>query len=267
MTRAEPVLLLQLAGPLQSWGVRSQFNRRDTASEPTKSGIVGLLAAALGRERDEPIDDLTALRLAVRTDQPGTLLRDYHTAADYREKPLPSAQVTKKGDQKPTSPAKWTQVTQRFYLQDAVFLAALQGPGELLDRLDRAVRAPRFPLALGRRSCPPGRPVALGLETREEELEDVLRRVPWLAGRPAVSAYVRNAAQPERIQLSATIEDLRGDEESPDVPVTFDPPHRRMTTRQVRRLSLTVPTGLDPRPESDPHRGRPPHDPFALLGW
>jgi CRISPR system Cascade subunit CasD len=266
VTEPEAVLLLQLAGPLQSWGVHSQFNRRDTASEPTKSGIVGLLAAALGREREEPIGDLCALRLAVRADQPGSLLRDYHTAADYRGGPLPSAQVNKKGIQKPTSPPKSTHETWRFYLQDAVFLAALQGPRDLVERLDHALRAPRFPLALGRRSCPPSRPVALGLHT-DGELEDALRHVPWLAGGPTAAAYARDAATPERIQLAAAIEDPRGEEAATDVPVSFDPPRRSMAARRIRRLSISVPTGLETPATSGSRRRRLPHDPFALLGW
>lgn len=41
-------LLLRLAAPLQSWGSDSKFETRKTGREPTKSGVVGLLAAALG---------------------------------------------------------------------------------------------------------------------------------------------------------------------------------------------------------------------------
>ena len=54
----EPGLLLRLAGPLQSWGMLSHFNERDTARFPTRSGVIGLLAAALGIARDEPLDGL-----------------------------------------------------------------------------------------------------------------------------------------------------------------------------------------------------------------
>ena len=42
------VLLVRLAGPMQSWGSQSRFSHRDTEREPTKSGVVGLLSAALG---------------------------------------------------------------------------------------------------------------------------------------------------------------------------------------------------------------------------
>ena len=51
------VLLLRLAGPMQSWGVESRFTVRDTGLEPSKSGVVGLLCAALGRRRDADIAD------------------------------------------------------------------------------------------------------------------------------------------------------------------------------------------------------------------
>src|SRR5215475_868070 len=142
-------LVLRLAGPLQSWGGRSQYNRRETFGEPTKSGIVGLLAAAQGRRRCDPIEDLLDLRMAVRTDQPGSLLRDYHTVSDYRGRPLLSAGIGGRGQQEPTSPRKYTHVTERFYLQDAVFVAAVGGPASTLSALRGAVGQPAFPLALG----------------------------------------------------------------------------------------------------------------------
>ena len=73
------VLLLKLAGPLQSWGADSRFTERKTRHEPTKSGVIGLLAAALGRRRTEPVDDLASLRFGVRIDQPGHYECDFQT--------------------------------------------------------------------------------------------------------------------------------------------------------------------------------------------
>ena len=73
---SDSCLVLRLAGPLQSWGSSSQFNRRETDDRPTKSGVIGLLAAAQGRRRSDPIEDLVDVKLAVRVDQPGSLLRD-----------------------------------------------------------------------------------------------------------------------------------------------------------------------------------------------
>ena len=71
-------LLLRLAAPLQAWGINSKFDIRKTEREPSKSGVVGLLAAALGRRRDESLDDLTALTFGIRSDKEGELLKDFH---------------------------------------------------------------------------------------------------------------------------------------------------------------------------------------------
>ncbi len=73
-------LLLRCVAPLQAWDTQSRFGVRTTGREPSKSGIVGLLCAALGRPRWQPIDDLAALKMAVRVDKEGHVLRDFHTA-------------------------------------------------------------------------------------------------------------------------------------------------------------------------------------------
>ncbi|MFD7586139.1 type I-E CRISPR-associated protein Cas5/CasD [Kitasatospora sp. NPDC059811] len=281
----QAVLVLRLAGPLQSWGDRSAFNRRDTPPQPTKSGVVGLLAAAAGLPREADITGLVGLRLGVRIDQPGTLLRDYHTVSDYRGRPLPQSGVNAKGVQKPTSPAKDTHVTHRYYLQDAVFVAAVQGPAGLVATLAEAIRRPAFPLALGRRSCVPTQPIALGT-VRTGALEDVLADEPWQAGTAAKAAYRRRAERgpdpfsPHRIDLAATFDDPAGDDTLQDVPRSFAPRERGFTTRRIRHAWLNVPTGLAPSalsaasiPRTPPTTTAQPataaggHDPFALLGW
>ncbi|MFJ3840587.1 type I-E CRISPR-associated protein Cas5/CasD [Streptomyces sp. NPDC090054] len=257
------VLLLRLAAPLQSWGDRSTFNRRETRPEPTKSGIVGLLAAASGRPRHAPLDDLAGLALGIRIDQPGTLLRDYHTVSDYRGQPLLSAAVTAKGRQKPTSPAKHTHITQRFYLQDAIFLAAVEGPLGLITTLEHAMAHPAFPLALGRRSCAPTQPLSLGQRTGH--LEDVLRQEPWQAAPAVRKRWGRQNGDAAHIDLPATLDDPAGDEVRDDVPLSFAPQSRTFTTRRTRHTYLHSPTGLTPDPARPGNPGG--HDPFALLGW
>ncbi|MBN6050776.1 type I-E CRISPR-associated protein Cas5/CasD, partial [Nonomuraea sp. RK-328] len=260
MSASHSTLVLRLGGPLQSWGDRSAFNRRDTRPEPTKSGILGLLAAASGRTREEPLDDLLGLQLGVRVDQPGSLLRDYHTVSDYRGRPLPQAGVSAKGLQKPTSPAKYTHVTQRFYLQDAVFLAVVHGPTPMLEVLAEAVRRPAFPLALGRRSCVPTQPLFLAL--RSDPLLEVLRTEPWQATDTAKQLYARDRGRPATIDVSATVDDPDGDDSLHDVPRSFAPRERSFSSRRVRHEWVTLPTGFA-------NAGAVPqsHDPFALLGW
>ncbi|MFJ8334402.1 CRISPR-associated protein Cas5 [Streptomyces sp. NPDC094437] len=88
------VLLLRLAGPLQSWGTGSSrfAARRDSHSRPTKSAVIGMCAAALGlprtmglRQPDQRQPELTRLGelartlFGVRADHPGVPVRDYHT--------------------------------------------------------------------------------------------------------------------------------------------------------------------------------------------
>src|SRR5262245_45694114 len=84
-------LLLRLAGPMQSWGTDSRFSVRDTGLEPSKSGVIGLLCAALGKPRVEQPGDgqptlakLSALRMGVRVDREGVMRRDFHTAGGSR---------------------------------------------------------------------------------------------------------------------------------------------------------------------------------------
>ncbi|MFA1549906.1 type I-E CRISPR-associated protein Cas5/CasD [Actinomadura chokoriensis] len=259
--RGTTVLALRLAGPLQSWGDSSAFNRRETRPEPTKSGVLGLLAAAAGRPREHPLDDLIALRLGVRVDQPGTILRDYHTVSDHRGRPLPQSGVTAKGVQKPTSPAKYTHVTQRFYLQDAVFVAAVAGDEPLIGSLANAVTNPAFPLALGRRACVPTQPISLGLH--DGDLKEVLTTLPWQASQYARDKHGSRNGNPSHIRLPVTLEADDGDDIQHDVPLSFDPRSRQFTSRCVRHDWVSVPTGL-PAPSSADGGG---HDPFALLGW
>lgn len=156
-------LLLQLAGPMQSWGTTSRFDERDTQLEPSKSGVLGLVCAALGRDRSEPVDDLASLRMGVRVDREGVLMRDYQTATGVMI-------ATGKAD------LGRTVVSPRYYLADAAFLVGLEGDDrQLLETIQDALKHPVWPLSLGRKSFPPGLPVWFPGGLREEGLETALR--------------------------------------------------------------------------------------------
>ncbi len=160
-------LLLRLAGPLQSWGYRSRFSDRDTGLEPTKSGVIGLLCCALGRNRSESPKDLASLKMHVRVDRQGTLLTDFHTAGGglfrgSRKYFAPTSSGTK---------GKNPVVTERHYLQDASFLVALEGDEDLLTKIAKTLEDPFWPLSLGRRSCPPSEPVFVDKMDRDGESE------------------------------------------------------------------------------------------------
>ncbi|NLG51541.1 MAG: type I-E CRISPR-associated protein Cas5/CasD [Chloroflexi bacterium] len=212
-------LLLRLVGPLQAWGVQSRFAVRDTGREPSKSGVVGLLAAALGRTRDRPVDDLAALRMAVRVDQEGRILRDWHVAGvgGY----LKASGAVERANVIPST---------RYYLTDARFLVGLEGDdADLLARLHVALRDPVWPLFLGRKACVPGEPVWLCDGLQPDALLDALKDYPWLGSDPR--------KYPERVRL--VVEDADGPEVRPDQPLSFA--ERQFAPRRVRTCLVDAP--------------------------
>jgi len=206
-------LLLRLASPLQSWGCDDKFIRRGTTHEPTKSGVIGLLAAALGRSRESDLSDLTMLKFGVRSDQPGQLLRDYHTACFDKKKP--------------------PYVTERYYLSDAVFLVGLEGDDGLLQRLDEALNEPAFPLFLGRRSCPPSGRISLGV--RKSPLKQALHEESWQAS----LWYQKRSSDNPRLTLTLDAEKTSAYTRR-DTPLSFDQSHRKYVLRHVEEKAEAV---------------------------
>ncbi|MET9512772.1 type I-E CRISPR-associated protein Cas5/CasD [Streptomyces flavidovirens] len=258
------VLTLRLAGPLQSWGVGSRHNIRTTLPYPSKSGIVGLLAAACGIPRDgSPSDttnvtlaDLAALRLAVRADQPGELLVDYHTVSGASHAPAePAQQRLPTADDGRLQAKDSTKITRRHYLSDATFTAYLEGDLDLLTTVAHAVRRPRFPLFLGRRSCPPSKPLFLGIE-HQTDLDHALRTTPWQTTGHAIARH-HAQGQVSSVRLDTVTEDPTGTDVLPDQPLASAPPFRHQyTERPIRHGHITLP--LSPHDTA--------HDPFDLLG-
>jgi CRISPR system Cascade subunit CasD len=239
-------LLLRLAAPLQSWGSDSKFEIRKTNREPTKSGIIGLLAAALGiaRDDDQAIQRLNGLRFAVRVDQEGQLLMDYHTANN----PAP-AQIreSRKLGKTPNPP----YVTRRYYLADAIFLVGLESKDErMLQQLQQALTHPAYPLFLGRRSCPPTLPFYLGIRPTDlfETLEKEPSQVPaWRHHQPVKTRIVADA-----------IPSQPGVAPRQDLPISFSPIHRQFGFRPVREFQIQLVSGPVSQSETS-------HDPFVEL--
>ena len=71
---------------MQSWGTSSHFETRTTDYYPSKSAVIGIIAASFGykRDNDEKIQKLNELNFAIRIDQPGVLAKDYHIATKYK---------------------------------------------------------------------------------------------------------------------------------------------------------------------------------------
>ncbi|MEE1756495.1 type I-E CRISPR-associated protein Cas5/CasD [Streptomyces sp. SP18CS02] len=201
--------LIQLGGPLQSWGEHSAFNDRDTVAHPTRSGLIGMIASALGISRDEAVTDpagdgeptpfsrLGQLRFTVRHDRPGVRMRDFHTVGGGlpAHRTVPTAKGGRRGA------GQTTIVSERHYLADAVFTVAVTAPGApdaagLTTACARALAAPHWPLHLGRRSCPPGAALVLAARV-PDPVTELLARVPLARPRPGTPHHPAPDADPE----------------------------------------------------------------------
>ena len=210
-------LLLRLAGPLQSWGTDSKFDVRRTGREPSKSGVIGMVAAALGiqREEGERIRELAGLRFGVRADREGKLLRDYQTVKAKQNKIY--------------GPTKdMAYVTTRYYLSDAAFVIGLEGERDLLEEIRDALHHPYYPLYLGRRSCPPTGKLVIGIE--DLSLEDALKGAPFLSDPSEKNGPVR------------MVTEVCGESETGrlvhDQPVSFSQQSREFAFRRVRETTF-----------------------------
>ncbi|MFG1918083.1 type I-E CRISPR-associated protein Cas5/CasD [Micromonospora sp. NPDC048898] len=239
-------LLIRLAGPLQSWGDHSTFTERDTRAYPTRSALIGLIAAALGRHREHPIDDgdhdLGALQFTIRVDRPGTPLVDFHTVGGG----LPPARtvMTASGTRRPAATA--TIVSRRRYLSDAVFTVAATGALPTLTAIAAALDQPVWAPYLGRRSCPAEAPLLLH-GPGPNAVHDLYHRVPLARRAPRQPAsdvdvdFVVEHPPPSSDARQLMVN---------DIPVTFHPKHRRYLSRTIwvthHRMATELCAGLGP---------------------
>lgn len=159
-------ILLKLTGPMQSWGTSSRFETRTSDYYPSKSGVIGIIAASLGYERDEDekIQKLNDLDFAVRVDQEGILKKDYHIARKF----------------KLNGELERTYVTNRYYMEDAVFVVAISHEDDKwIDEILQALKYPYFQPFMGRRSCP--LPAHFILATSKEDPIEALDNLDWQA--------------------------------------------------------------------------------------
>lgn len=216
-------LVLRLSGPMQSWGTQSRFTERDTGREPSKSGVIGLLCAAMGIDRndDSALVKFCDLKMGVRIDRDGVVCKDFHTAGGgtWNGKDYGVIKASGgKGD---------TVISNRYYLADAEFHAALESENvSFLRELENALAHPVWPLFLGRKSFLPTPPICLGIV--EGDCKSVLSAVPWRKRRRDRD---RDAPKRLRIQLECSPDDGAA---RLDSPLSFAIENRRFGLRYVK---------------------------------
>ncbi len=167
-------LALYFDAPLQSWGYASKFDRRTTLAYPTRSGVIGLLCAALGVERADTVGlkRLDALAINVYALRMGGRLTDYQTVGGGYDPKIDAQKICRRasggiGD---------TVQTWREYLEDARFGVVVSGSSELIGELADAVQNPVWGIWLGRKACIPAARVFEGVHSDESKALDVLLR-------------------------------------------------------------------------------------------
>lgn len=245
-TEAISVLFLRLEGPLQSWGDDSKWTVRRSRPEPSKSGVIGLLAAAMGLGLDERCDREVAslgrsLGMAVRADRQGRIITDFHTIC--------GGSLTASG--KDLDRIKKTEATGkvetilswRDYIADACFLVALSGPPGTLGRLEHQLADPVWTPFLGRKSCPPSAPIWPALPERgsveeHESLETALQSFQWIGGRD------KSERRPEYAKAILEVKEGSERQQAPiytrwDVPISFS--KRLFSSRLVYQRLMPLP--------------------------
>jgi len=157
-------LLFRLYGPMASWGEIAVGETRHTASYPSKSAIIGLMAAALGIKRDDEEKQREVQHgyaLAAEVYSQGWLLRDYHTA----QAPDSVGNFTYRTRRDELIFGKerlGTILSSREYRTDALALVAVKAlPNAPFDlqTIKTRLERPKFNLYLGRKSCPLAAPL------------------------------------------------------------------------------------------------------------
>jgi len=206
-------LLFRLYGALASWGDIAIGDIRPSYRYPSKSAIIGLIAAAIGikREEQDKQTELAKLQFAVRIDAVGVPLDDYHTiqapseqaikadrAKDYWTRIDEIEAIKLRVVESQSSAEAGAIQSRRTYLCDAVYTVCLSEDENnkvnwqtleinALENIMPFLMSPRFVLYLGRKSCPLGLPLEpqmnqaencrTAFQTANFKLEDVLKTI------------------------------------------------------------------------------------------
>jgi len=215
MNENKTYLALLLDAPLQSWGYQSKFDRRTSFSQPTRSGLLGLICAAMGIDRAESsrLAEFANLEITALTLHNNGRLTDFHTVGGGWDKKKNKRNIVPKANGSVNN----TVVTRREYLQSSKFGIVICGPGNQLETIGEALRNPQWGIWLGRKSCIPAAPVMQGLfDTETAALQHLCERT--------------ECPQPSRVCREAiSFED--GTDTLMDIPVDFAT--REFTPRRI----------------------------------
>lgn len=230
-------LLLNMDAPIQSWGMDSPFEVRNTLRHPTKSAVVGMIACALGWDRNHDLSQLRALRFGVRVDSEGILYRDYHTTSLHpdRDSRLPKTQWNKAPGMKTV-----TKQSYRWYVLDAKSRIGIESDDTaLLEDIRHALMSPSYALFCGRKSCPS--PLGLVMGIIDSPLHEALWMNTKELAEHGMGTHDDMDAFRYRVMVDepmyVLVEDRSGDMKINDTPLSFSMTDREYTTTQYSKTS------------------------------
>lgn len=183
-------LALYLDAPMQSWGYQSRFDRRTTFGCPTRSGVFGMLCAAMGRDWSDVdvLNRLNVVDMKVFVLRSGGRFWDYHTVGGgYDKKTQPQFIV-----QKASGGPRGTVETDREYLASSRFGVVLAGPADIIDESAEAMKNPVWGVWFGRKACIPASIIFQGIFEGEQDAVLCLKRCAGLSSDANVKS-VKNA--------------------------------------------------------------------------
>ncbi len=209
MSNNQSYIALLLDAPLQAWGISSRFERRGTALHPSKSAVIGMIAAAMGIDKYDPTEpaqivelaELNIMMITLPKKNPMRRIEDFHTT-----------EGTLRAD---GSHNKNCVVSRREYLVDARFGVLIKGENELLHRIASALQNPIWGIWLGRKSCIPALPVFVGHEGDEAIIWRKLLSYAKIAEDSSLDEFNR---------IEEVKEFSEGNDSVRDTPITFSRP-------------------------------------------
>lgn len=223
-------ILLKFSGPLQSWGTSSHFENRHTDLHPSKSAVIGMLAACLGyrRNEDDKIRKLNEIQFAVRVDQRGNLIKDFQIARKNKD----------------NGSFERNYVTNRYYLEDAVFVVAISHEDDkMIEEIYEALRYPYFQPFMGRRSAPLPYDFIIGIV--DDEPIESLKKCDWQAAFWYKKRYIHELKELEVYADSTLISNGPIKKLRKDVVSSFSYKERKYNFRYETELKILNPSFKD----------------------
>jgi CRISPR system Cascade subunit CasD len=230
---------------MQSWGSSSRFTRRETEAFPTKSALIGLLAAAAGIDKYAPDEaeklapfsalQLTVYRLPRAAGRLVERLSDFHTVGggyDSKASAFDKMSIPRKASGGASANAV---ITHRTYLNEARFIAAFEGDADIINAAIRHLENPVWGVWFGRKTCLPAMPLSpVSGEDSHSAASAIIRKIHAWEETTKRSSFPSelDPTDLERWEEPAGDASQPGDFHLHDQPVAFG--QREFVTRPVR---------------------------------